>query len=298
MSSKHTFTDYFKSHAGLITQAVISIILIVIGFKYDTKVGVTVTPVIIAIDGLSYLMAKFKDDSDSRIDALSNKVDLLGLAAAVYQTANSINNLEHIQIAQARINECVGDLEQLAHGKERIANETDYFSVLIQEALRCEDYAEVWDVVMPFYPRRVGKRMPLNKYVDTLEQLIKEHKINYNLILMPRQDQETEAAAAMKRFQDIGIHLTHIDRSELPSDLIANFSIYMKRKTVCWNQRADDGHILNGQRSNNQIDYEKLLVKLAAIKQYAKPFSLDVSGDLKGTMPSDRANNPSATVKL
>ena len=203
---------------------------------------------------------------------LSRKVDLLGQTASVYRAANSIINIEHVQIARARINECVGDLEQLTHGVERIANETDYFRILIQEVERCKDLAEVWDVVMPFYPRRVGSKMPLMKYVDILKELISQNKINYNLILMPRQDQEAEAAMTMKCFQDIGIHLTHIDRAEMPTDLIANFSIYVERRTVCWNQRADDGHILNGQRSDNPADYERCWAKLVAIRQYAKSF--------------------------
>ena len=269
---EHTFADYFKSHAGLITQAIVSLLVIIIGFLYEPKIGFTVTSIVLVIDALSFLITKFKADSDVRIDSLSRKVDLLGQTTDVYRAAESICDVDLVQKARSRIKECVDDLEQLAHGIERVTNETDYFSILTQEAYKCDEGGEIWDVVMPFHPRRVLYRRPLITYIEVLRELITTRRLNYNIIIMAREDQEEIAPDTLKHFQDAGVHVFRVKRTSLPAHFISNFSMYICSKTVCWNQRADDGHILDGQRSTNLTDFDRFMAKLVGIKHYAVPF--------------------------
>lgn len=137
--------------------------------------------------------------------------------------------------------------------------------------MECKEGDEVWDVVMPLNPTRVGNRQPLNRYLAEVKAAT-ERGVKYRLIVMASQTEDGEVQRAFDEFRDeMGIELYVIDRLKFPDNLRGNFSLY-PRMVACEAERGDDATILRGQRLWNQSEYVRLKRKLDDIRGYASAY--------------------------
>ena len=175
-------------------------------------------------------------------------------AEALFQEISE-RNPEARERALTLYSNVLHELRMMANGRETISNETEFFSMMLHHLEHIEANSEVWNVVMPLLPSRIGPdgEPPLLKYLDRLETLVRERGIVYNLVALVSHETPEESESAAQSLAARGFNVYVVRRESLPEHLWENFSLFESVGVVLVAERGDDARVIRGVRIQADI---------------------------------------------
>ncbi len=266
--------DYRQPFTQFLTQNWIGIALsgfwqgglIVLIWNWQEDYGKILTIVVLAVFPITVLIARWSSELKYRLDALERSVEVERIFHDL-----ALKGPDAVKRGREIFEETITELKWNVKGWERIPGEAKYFTVLTEELNSSQDGGEIWDVVMPLNPKRVGEPgyQPLMSYLKAIKKAIAERNIKYNLVVMASEKNEAEIQAAFQLFRDYGIRLHIVHRNRFPPHLRCNFSLYPHNRVVCSAERGDDATIIRGFRiRNDESEVQKKQATLSELRGY------------------------------